>query len=161
MKKPLITSIGLAVCLALGIYIGTQINSADAKKEPGMKIVLTSVLVDDPVKAHGFYTDVLGFESMEYDPDAGLAVVVSPADPEGTALLLKPRGDSFARDFQEQCYESGLPVIVFGVNDLAAEVERLKDSGVRFRDDLAREEWGLDNLFEDTAGNIIMLQEEK
>jgi hypothetical protein len=30
-----------------------------------MKISLTSVCVDDPVKAHKFYTQALGFQSKE------------------------------------------------------------------------------------------------
>ncbi len=34
-----------------------------------MKISLTSVFVDDPVKAHKFYTEVLGFETKNFDPD--------------------------------------------------------------------------------------------
>ena len=92
-------------------------------------------------------------------PDAQLAVVVSPEDPYGTALLLEPRGDSFAKDYQEHVYNSGLPIIVFGVSDLTGEIERLKDRGVKFRDDLTRKEWGIQNLFEDSCGNLIMLQE--
>jgi hypothetical protein len=33
-----------------------------------MKISLTSVFVDDPVKAHKFYTEALGFQSKEFVP---------------------------------------------------------------------------------------------
>lgn len=124
-----------------------------------MKIALTSIFVDDPVKAHAFYTEVLGFQSKEYDPESQLAVVVSPEDPDGTALLLEPRGDSFAKDYQQEVYKAGLPIIVFGAKDVPGEIERLKQKGVKFRDDLTKKEWGLENLFEDSAGNIIMLQE--
>ena len=159
MNRPIIACISLVIFLALGIYVGMFLKSAPMNREDGMKIVLTSVFVDDPVKAHKFYTEVLGFRSKQYDPDAQLAVVVSPADPDGTALLLEPRGDSFAKEYQEQCYAAGLPVIIFGVNDLPSEIDRLKSNGVRFRDDLTKKEWGLENLFEDSFGNIIMLQE--
>lgn len=123
-----------------------------------MKIAMTGVFVDDPIKAHKFYTEVLGFESKQFEPEAQLAIVVSPEDPEGTTLLLEPRGDSFGKEYQEQLYKAGLPCIVFGVNDLPGEIERLKKSGVRFREDLTKKEWGLENLFEDSSGNIVMLQ---
>lgn len=125
-----------------------------------MRISLTSVFVDDPVKAHNFYTETLGFQSKEFDSEAQLAIVVSSDDPMGTALLLEPRGDSFGFEYQKKVYDSGLPIIVMGVSKLAKEVVRLKSKGVRFRDDLENPEWGLENLFEDTCGNIIMLQEE-
>lgn len=124
-----------------------------------MKITLTSIFVDDPIKAHKFYTDKLGFHSKEYMPDAQLAIVVSPEDPNGTALLLEPRGDSFAKEYQEHIYNAGLPVIVFGVNDLAGEIKKLNSHGVKFRDDLTKKEWGIQNLFEDSCGNLIMLEE--
>ena len=124
-----------------------------------MRITMTSVFVDDPVRAHAFYTEVLGFRSQHFDPDAQLAIVASAEDPEGTSLLLEPRGDGFARTYQEAVFEAGLPTIVFGTTGLSAEIDRLKEAGVRFREDLAKPEWGLENLFEDTAGNLIMLQE--
>jgi catechol 2,3-dioxygenase-like lactoylglutathione lyase family enzyme len=122
-----------------------------------MRISLTSVFVDDPVKAHKFYTEVLGFETKEFVPDAQLAIVVSPEDPNGTALLLEPRGDSFAKTYQENVYSAGLPIIVFGADDVAAVRKDLESRGVEFRDDLAKPEWGIQNLFEDTFGNLIML----
>lgn len=144
----------MLVCL--GLACTTQ---QETKKEGGMRIALTSIFVDDPVAAHKFYTEVLGFKSKEFMPEAQLAVVVSSADPDGTALLLEPRGDSFAKEYQEQVFKNGLPIIVFGVDDLEGEIERLKKEGVTFRDDLTKKEWGLENLFEDSFGNLIMLQE--
>ncbi|GAB4369262.1 MAG: hypothetical protein Kow0042_10900 [Calditrichia bacterium] len=124
-----------------------------------MKILMTSIFVEDPIKAHEFYTKVLGFKSKEFSEEAQLAVVVSPEDPEGTALLLEPHGDSFARSYKESVYNAALPAIVFGTYDLPAERRKLEEKKVRFRDDLANPEWGIQNLFEDTFGNLIMLQE--
>ena len=123
-----------------------------------MKIALTSIFVDDPIKAHKYYTEVLDFKYNHFEPEAQLAIVVSPEDPDGIALLLEPRGDSFAKEYQEQVFNAGLPVIVFSANDLDEEIERLKNNGVKFRDDLTKKEWGLENLFEDSCGNLIMLQ---
>ena len=42
-----------------------------------MKITMTSIFVDDPIKAHKFFTEVLGFETKEFVADAQLAVVVT------------------------------------------------------------------------------------
>jgi catechol 2,3-dioxygenase-like lactoylglutathione lyase family enzyme len=123
-----------------------------------MKISLTSIFVDDPVKAHKFYTEVLGFQTKEFDPDAQLAIVVSPEDPNGTALLLEPRGDSFAKTYQESVFSAGLPIIVFDADNVEAVRRDLTSQGVIFRDDLAKPQWGIQNLFEDTFGNLIMLQ---
>ena len=91
-----------------------------------MKITMTSVFVDDIIKAHKFYTETLGFQSREFNPEAYLAVVVSSEDPDGTALLLEPRGDAFGREYQEQVYKTGLPVIVFGAADLTFEIELIE-----------------------------------
>lgn len=144
------------ILICLGLTCKTQNGT---KRETGMKIVLTSIFVDDPIKAHQFYTEILGFQSKEYVPDAQLAVVASHADPNGTALLLEPSGDSFAKKYQAHLFNAGLPVIVFGVDDLSGEIVRLKDQGVKFREDLTNKEWGLENLFEDSFGNLIMLQQ--
>ena len=122
-----------------------------------MKILMTSVFVDDPVRAHAYYTEVLGFLSREFDPENQIAVVTSPEDPRGTSLLLEPLGQSFAKEYQENVYNAGLPVIVFGADDVDAKRKELEKRGVRFRDDLAKPEWGMRNLFEDTFGNLIML----
>jgi catechol 2,3-dioxygenase-like lactoylglutathione lyase family enzyme len=123
-----------------------------------MRILLTSVFVDDPVRAHTFYTEVLGFQTKQFDPDAQLAIVVSPEDPDGTALLLEPLGFSFAKTYQESVHSAGLPIIVFGADNVEAVRKDLESRGVEFRDDLAKPEWGMQNLFEDTFGNLIMLQ---
>jgi catechol 2,3-dioxygenase-like lactoylglutathione lyase family enzyme len=125
-----------------------------------MKISLTSIFVEDPIEAHRYYTEVLGFQSKEFQPEAHLAVVVSPEDPEGTALLLEPRGDSFARTYQEKVYQAGLPIIVFGADDIKTTRSDLESRGVKFRDDLAKPEWGIKNVLDDTFGNLIMIEDQ-
>ena len=124
-----------------------------------MKIAMTSVFVEDPVAAHAYYTEVLGFQSQQFDAEGQLAIVVSREDPGGTALLLEPMGQEFARTYQRAVYGAGLPIIVFGSDDVAAERERLEAAEVQFRNDLAKPEWGMDHIFEDTFGNLIMLYE--
>ncbi len=124
-----------------------------------MKIGLTSVFVNDPVAAFRFYTDVLGFVEKLYAPDARLAIVVSPEDRDGTALLLEPTDNPVAKSYQEALYQAGLPPIVFTVADVRAEFERLKGLGVVFRQEPTTTEYGTHALLEDTCGNLIQLHQ--
>jgi predicted enzyme related to lactoylglutathione lyase len=124
-----------------------------------MKIALTSVFVDDPIKAFKFYTEVLGFVEKMYMPEAYLAIVVSPEQPDGTALLLEPNGNLGADTFQKTVYEAGLPIIVFGVEDIQKEYEKLKKRGVVFRGEPEKTEWGTQVLFEDGCGNLIQIHQ--
>lgn len=124
-----------------------------------MKIGITGVFVNDPLKAFTFYTEVLGFVKKMYVPEANLAIVVSAEDPDGTALLLEPNENPIARTYQEGIYKSGLPVIVFTVTDIQKEYQRLKDRGVVFRKEPKKTEYGIEALFEDTCGNLIQLHQ--
>ncbi len=124
-----------------------------------MRIEMTGVLVNDPLEAHEFYTKTLGFKEVMYVPDANLAIVASPEEPDGTSLLLEPKGTEFAEVFQKACYESGMPSIVFSVDDIASEYERLKKLGVRFTGDPTKQDFGMQAIFDDTCGNYIMLVE--
>jgi len=124
-----------------------------------MKIQLTSVYVNDPIAAFTFYTQILGFVENMYIPEAQLAIVVSPEDPAGTALLLEPTGNPIAKRYQESLYNAGFPAIVFGVDDIQKEYDRLKNLGVTFRSEPTKTEWGTQTLFEDTCGNLIQLHQ--
>ena len=124
-----------------------------------MKISMVSMPVQDPVAAHEIYTSKLGFISKVFDSDASLAVVVSSDFPDGTELLLEPCQGSFAATYQQAAYEANLPIMVFSVNNVHAEMDRLKAAGIVVRPDLDKPEWGLKNLFEDGCGNLIMIQE--
>ena len=57
-----------------------------------MRIVLSSVFVDDQDKALEFYTTQLGFVKKTEIPlgEARWLTVVSPDDPDGVELLLEP-----------------------------------------------------------------------
>jgi len=62
-----------------------------------MRISLVSVLVKDPIEAFKFYTEVLGFVEKMYMPEAHLAIVASPEDPDGTQILLEPNEHPIAK----------------------------------------------------------------
>lgn len=124
-----------------------------------MKIKLVSVFVSSPVDAFKFYTEVLGFVKVMFMPEMQLAIVASPEEPKGTALLLEPNTSPIAKTYQKAIYEKGLPVIVFGVDDVQKEYERLKAKGVKFRSEPVKNEWGTQALFEDTFGNLIQIHQ--
>lgn len=124
-----------------------------------MKISLVSLPVQDPIKAHEIYTLRLGFISKQFDPAASLAIVVSAEDPDGTAILLEPCQGSFAESYQKSAFDANLPIMIFAVKSVKAELERLKAAKVKLRPELDKPEWGLKNMFEDGCGNIIMIEE--
>jgi catechol 2,3-dioxygenase-like lactoylglutathione lyase family enzyme len=124
-----------------------------------MRIIVTSVLVDDQAKALRFYTEVLGFVKKEDIPvgEARWLTVVSPDDPDGTELLLEPNGNPAATTFQQALFEQGIPLTMFGVDDLEQEHERLRQLGVVFRTPPAEAGPVKIAVLEDTCGNLIQL----
>lgn len=125
---------------------------------------MTSVFVENPMEAFKFYTEVLGFKEHTYMPEAWVAIVVSPEQPEGTALLLEPNQHPLVGPYQKGLYEAGFPCITLGTDDIQADYERLKAKGVIFRGEPEVEiaqgtEWGTHVIFEDTFGNLIQLHQ--
>jgi predicted enzyme related to lactoylglutathione lyase len=124
-----------------------------------MKIAMTSVHVDDPIKAFKFYTEVLGFKERMYMPEYLLAIVVSPEDMNGTGLLLEPSDNPIAKAYKEGLYHSELPCIVFGVDDVQQAYERLKQHGVVFKQEPTKTDFGTQAVFDDTQGNLIQIHQ--
>lgn len=124
-----------------------------------MKIAMTGVHVNDPMLAFGFYTKVLGFKEHTYMPEYNLAIVVSTEEPMGTALLLEPGDNPIAKAYRDGLYQSGIPVIVFGVDDVQKEYIRLKELGVVFKDEPVKNEWGTQVIFDDSCGNYVQLHQ--
>jgi catechol 2,3-dioxygenase-like lactoylglutathione lyase family enzyme len=124
-----------------------------------VKIVVTSVLVDDQEKALRFYTDVLGFEKKLDVPmgEARWLTVISPQDREGTELLLEPDGHPAAKPFKEALVEDGIPYTSFGVDDVQAEFERMRDLGVRFTQEPLAIGPVTTAVLDDTCGNLIQI----
>ncbi len=122
-----------------------------------MKIALTNVSVNDPIAAFKFYTEILGFKEKLYIPEAMVAIVVSPEDPDGTSLLLEPRGNLNSDKYFEGIYDAGIPVIIFGVNDVQKEFEALRDRGVKFKSSPTKTDWGIEAIFDDTCGNFVQI----
>jgi len=67
-----------------------------------IRIVLTSILVDDQQKALKFYTEKLGFQKKHEVPlgEHRWVTVVSTADPDGVELVLEPDAHPAAGPFK-------------------------------------------------------------
>ena len=124
-----------------------------------MRIVVTSVLVDDQEKALRFYTDVLGFVKKSDVPlgEARWLTVVSPQDPDGMELVLEPDEHPAARPFKEALVADGIPATTFGVDDVEAEFHRLGANGVRFTQEPMAMGPVTTAVFDDTCGNLIQI----
>ena len=124
-----------------------------------IRITITSVFVDDQAKALAFYTEKLGFTKKTDVPAGGARwlTVVSPADPDGVELLLEPDGHPAARPFKDALVADGIPFTQFAVDDVYAEVERLKGLGVEFTQDATDMGPVVTAVLDDTCGNLIQI----
>ncbi len=127
-----------------------------------MRIVVTSVLVDDQDRALDFYAGKLGFE-RKHDVPMGehrWLTVVSPEDREGVELLLEPDAHPASKTFKKALVADGIPLISFGVDDVEAEYERLKGLGVTFTQPPAKMGDVTIAVFDDTCGNLIQIAQQ-
>jgi len=126
-----------------------------------MKMYGKSVMVDDQEKAFAFYTDILGFV-VKHDIPLGehrWLTLTSPEEPEGIELLLEPDAYPPARDFQAKLKSDGIPWTAFSVDDIEAEVKRLRAAGVTFTQPPTQAGEVTVAVFDDTCGNLIQLIE--
>jgi catechol 2,3-dioxygenase-like lactoylglutathione lyase family enzyme len=117
-----------------------------------MSTVNVRYMVDDVDAAIAFYTTHLGFK---------VGTRAAPAFADVTRgdlrLLLSARTSSAGRPMPD----GRLPVpggwnrFQFIVDDIEAEVARLRAAGVRFRNDVIKGPGGAQVLIEDPAGNAI------
>ena len=84
-----------------------------------MKIILTSIPVDDQQKALAFYTEKLGFRKKTDVPmgESRWLTVVSPEGDTGVEMLLEPMAFGPAKVYQKALFEAGIPFTCFGVAD--------------------------------------------
>jgi catechol 2,3-dioxygenase-like lactoylglutathione lyase family enzyme len=124
-----------------------------------VRITLTSVFVDDQEKALRFYTEVLGFVKKTEIPmgEHRWLTVVSADDPDGVELVLEPDEHPAARPFKEALVADGIPFTSFQVQDVHAEVERLRGLGVTFTQEPVRMGPVTTAVLDDTCGNLIQI----
>jgi catechol 2,3-dioxygenase-like lactoylglutathione lyase family enzyme len=124
-----------------------------------MKIVLTSILVDDQEKALQFYTKMLGFQKKTDVPmgQHRWLTVVAGDDPNGVELVLEPDEHPAAKPFKRALVEDGIPFTSFGVEDVQAEYDRLSKAGVEFTQPPVAMGPVTTAVFADTCGNLIQI----
>jgi len=124
-----------------------------------MQIKFTSVMVEDQDHALHFYISVLGFEKMADIPlgEYRWLTVTSPDGVAGAELVLEPMGFPPARTYQKALFEAGIPAIALITTDIASDVQRLKERGVKFRGEPTEMGSVTAVPFEDSCGNLVQL----
>jgi catechol 2,3-dioxygenase-like lactoylglutathione lyase family enzyme len=117
-------------------------------------LVNVRYMVNDVQESIDFYTQHFGFELRTSAAPAFADVVrgrlrLLLAGPESSAGRPMPDG--------QRPEPGGWNRIHFVVEDIAAEVQRLRDAGVRFRNDIITGPGGQQILLEDPSGNPIEL----
>lgn len=124
-----------------------------------MKIIVTSIFVQDQDKALDFYTEKLGFLKKEDVPvgEFRWITLVSTDEQDGTELLLEPNDHPAAKDYQKKIFADGIPAIMFGVADIQQEYKRLVEKGVKFTMEPTKMGELAIAVFDDTCGNLIQI----
>jgi catechol 2,3-dioxygenase-like lactoylglutathione lyase family enzyme len=124
---------------------------------PTVATISVRYIVEDVEEAIAFYTRHLGF-GVELHPAPGFAVL-SRGD---LRLLLNAPGVGGAGQAMSDGHRpepGGWNRIQLEVRDLAGEVERMRDAGARFRNEIVSGRGGKQILLEDPSGNPIELFE--
>jgi catechol 2,3-dioxygenase-like lactoylglutathione lyase family enzyme len=119
-----------------------------------MTTVNVRYMVDDVEAAIAFYTTHLGFTLLTKTAPAFADVARGDL-----RLLLSGPTSSAGRPMPDgrRPGPGGWNRIHLIVEDLAAEVNRLRAAGVQFRNDIVSGPGGLQILLEDPAGNVVEL----
>lgn len=119
-----------------------------------MTTVNVRYMVHDVEAAINFYTTHFGFRLI-----SNTAPAFADVERGDLRLLLSGPTSSAGRPMPDgrQPEPGGWNRLHFVVDDIAAEVERLRATGVRFRNDIVRGPGGAQILLEDPSGNPIEL----
>jgi catechol 2,3-dioxygenase-like lactoylglutathione lyase family enzyme len=119
-----------------------------------MATVNVRYMVDDVEAAVAFYTTHLGFTLL-----TSAAPAFADVKRDDLRLLLSGATSSAGRAMPDgrQPKAGGWNRFQLVVSDLPAEVDRLRDAGLRFRNDIVRGPGGAQILLEDPSGNLIEL----
>ncbi|MDF2049831.1 MULTISPECIES: VOC family protein [unclassified Arthrobacter] len=131
-----------------------------------MRLKMCSIHVKDPAAAHAFYTGTLGFETLMAMPEYNLFIIKDPgtneqgADAGSVGLLLEPSDNPIGANYMNALHDAGMPAIVFGVPDVQAEYDRLREAGVVFKGEPAEDPSGISAVFDDGCGNFVQLHQD-
>jgi catechol 2,3-dioxygenase-like lactoylglutathione lyase family enzyme len=118
------------------------------------EMVSVRYLVDDVAAAVAWYTEILGFEVLN-----DFAPAFADVARGRLRLLLSGPASSAGRPMPdgETPGPGGWNRIHLIVDDLEAEVARLREAGARFRNDIVSGPGGQQVLLLDPAGNVVEL----
>jgi catechol 2,3-dioxygenase-like lactoylglutathione lyase family enzyme len=121
-----------------------------------MSTVNVRYIIDDVPNAVRFYCDTLGFELQQSAGEAFASVLRGDL-----RLLLSGPASSGAQPMPDgrRPVPGGWNRIQLVVDDLPAEVQRLRDAGLSFRNDIISGVGGSQVVIDDPAGNPIELFE--
>jgi len=124
-----------------------------------MKIIVTSIFVQDQDKALKFYSEKLGFVKKHDVPMGKFRwiTLVSPDHHDGTELLLEPNDHPAAKEYQKRIFSEGIPATMFGVEDVHEEYDRLIKLGVKFTMEPTKMGDLTLAVFDDTCGNLLQI----
>ena len=119
-----------------------------------MSTVSVRYMIDDVSIAVEFYTTHLGF-ALDIDAIPAFASVTR----DGVRLLLSGKASSgrIAMPDGRVPVPGGWNRIQIQVDDLEAEVKRLRDAGLKFRNEIVKGPGGSQILLEDPSGNPVEL----
>jgi catechol 2,3-dioxygenase-like lactoylglutathione lyase family enzyme len=119
-----------------------------------MSTVNVRYMVDDVDKAVDFYTTHLGFTLL-----SSAAPAFADVSRGDLRLLLSGPSSSAGRPMPDgrRPEPGGWNRIEFVVDDIAAEVDRLLDAGLHFRNEIVTGPGGQQIVFDDPSGNPIEL----
>jgi predicted enzyme related to lactoylglutathione lyase len=132
------------------------VMSAEVKREKDMGSVRVRYMVNELDPAVDFYTKNLGFQvKQEAKPNFAMLsrgnlelVLSTPFGPGGAA---KPMSDG------RRAEPGGWNRIIINVDDLAAEVARLRKARLHFRNDIVKGPGGSEIILDDPSGNPVEL----
>jgi catechol 2,3-dioxygenase-like lactoylglutathione lyase family enzyme len=116
------------------------------------RIIVVSVPVSDQDQAKSFYVERLGFDLVRDDDSVpGLRwIEVRPSGGAPSLTLV---------DWFESMPAGSMRGLVFAVDEITAEYERLMSNGVEFDSPPRRQPWAIEAVFRDPDGNQFVLQQ--
>jgi catechol 2,3-dioxygenase-like lactoylglutathione lyase family enzyme len=151
-------NMGTRILILLVVSVGTLISAGNAQRKEQMDMATVRVryMVNDLDPAVEFYTKYLGFQVKQQNkPNFAMLsrgnlefVLSTPFGPGGAA---KPMPDGRKPE------PGGWNRIIINVDDLSAEVARLRKAQLHFRNDIVSGPGGSEILLDDPSGNPVEL----
>ncbi|WP_411816964.1 VOC family protein [Hyphococcus sp. DH-69] len=125
-----------------------------------------TIYVTDPDRAKDFYTEKLGFtllEDQEWDGNRWLTVA-PPGEGKTTISLVSVAQSPVMTDedvdaLKKLVSRGVLGAGVFITDDCHADYQALRDKGVEFTQEPAKQPWGIQAMLKDDSGNWLTLVE--